>query len=149
MAAPALIVFRRCHTLAFRSDTTPNADRAFKTGVACAHLNRPHSASEILFSPTMVVIWVHESEDRKMDAKKTREFRLQLLSKQEKLIKSIGRCQNAEDEIGGVKTEDEGDLATISQERDILYSLHESVFMRLRFIQEPLHASASHALHFA
>ncbi len=75
-----------------------------------------------------------------MDAKKTREFRLQLLSEQEKLIKSMGRSRSAEDEIGGVKTEDEADLATISQEKGILYSLQESDFIRLRFIQEALHA---------
>lgn len=75
-----------------------------------------------------------------MDAKKTREFRRQLSTEQEKLTKSMSRSRIAEDEIGVEKTEDEGDLATISQEKDILYSLHESDFTRLRFIQEALNA---------
>ena len=75
-----------------------------------------------------------------MNAKKTTELRQRLLSEQEKLTKSIGRTRSAEDEIWAEKTEDEGDLATISQEKDILYSLHESGFSRLRFIQEALDA---------
>jgi len=75
-----------------------------------------------------------------MDAKKTREFRRRLSSEHEKLTKSMSRSRIAEDEIGVEKTEDEGDLATISQEKDILYSLHESDFTRLRFIQEALNA---------
>jgi hypothetical protein len=70
-----------------------------------------------------------------MDAKKTREFRRRLSSDQKSLIKSISRSRIAESEIGAVKTEDEGDLATISQEKDILSCLHESVFTRLRSSQ--------------
>jgi RNA polymerase-binding transcription factor len=35
-------------------------------------------------------------------------------------------------------TEDEYDLATISQNRELLYDLHESDFQRLRSIQEAL-----------
>jgi DnaK suppressor protein len=37
-------------------------------------------------------------------------------------------------------TEDEGDLATISHDRELLYNLHESDFQRLRFIKEALKA---------
>jgi DnaK suppressor protein len=75
-----------------------------------------------------------------MSTKKITELRQRLLTEQEKLTKSIGRPRSAEDEIWSEKTEDEGDLATISQEKDILYSLHESGFSRLRFIQEALEA---------
>ena len=75
-----------------------------------------------------------------MDTKKTKDFRQRLSAEHDKLVKSISRSRNAEDEIGNHKTEDEGDLATISQEKDILYSLHESDFSRLRFIQQALQA---------
>jgi RNA polymerase-binding protein DksA len=75
-----------------------------------------------------------------MSAKKITQLRQRLLTEQEKLTKSIGRTRNAEDEVWAEKTEDEGDLATISQEKDILSSLHESGFSRLRFIQEALDA---------
>jgi len=37
-------------------------------------------------------------------------------------------------------TEDEGDLATISHDKDLLYNLHEGGFARLRFIQEAMKA---------
>jgi DnaK suppressor protein len=75
-----------------------------------------------------------------MSAKKITELRQRLLSEQEKLTKSIGRTRSAESETWAEKTEDEGDLATISQEKDILSSLHQSGFSRLRFIQEALDA---------
>ena len=75
-----------------------------------------------------------------MEAKKIKEFMRRLSSEQEKLTRSIGRARSAENEIATVKTEDEGDLATLSQEKDILSSLHESAFTRLRFIQEALNA---------
>ena len=75
-----------------------------------------------------------------MEAKKIKEFRRRLSAEHESLVKSISRARSAESEIGAVKTEDEGDLATISQEKDILSCLHESVFTRLRFIQEALNA---------
>ena len=75
-----------------------------------------------------------------MEAKKIKEFRRRLSIEHENLIKSVGRSRSAESEIGAVKTEDEGDLATISQEKDILSCLNESVFTRLKFIQEALNA---------
>jgi len=75
-----------------------------------------------------------------MDARKTKDFLRRLLNEREKVIKSIERTRSAESEIGAQKTEDEGDLATISQEKDILLCLHESVFTRLRFIQQGLTA---------
>jgi DnaK suppressor protein len=89
----------------------------------------------------MGIIWVNQPEDPKtMSAKKITELRQRLLTEQAKLTKSVGRTRNAEDEIWAERTEDEGDLATISQEKDILSSLHESGFSRLRFIQEALEA---------
>lgn len=75
-----------------------------------------------------------------MDAKKIKVFRGHLSSEHDKLIQSISRARRAEEEVGMHKTEDEGDLATISQERDLLSFLHESVFTRLRFIREALDA---------
>jgi len=76
-----------------------------------------------------------------MDAKKIKEFRRRLTEEQDQLINSMSRSRSAADEIVGLqKTEDEGDLATISQEKEILSCLHESDFTRLRFIQKALNA---------
>jgi len=44
----------------------------------------------------------------------------------------------AEEEIKLENTEDEGDLATISHNKELLYNLHESDFQRLKSIQEAL-----------
>ena|SRR5712692_148355 len=75
-----------------------------------------------------------------MDAKKTRDIRQRLSREYENLIKSINRNRMAAEEIKLENTEDEGDLAAISHNKELLYSLHESDFMRLRFIQEALKA---------
>ena len=75
-----------------------------------------------------------------MDAKKIKATRRRLASEYENLIKSINRNRLAAEQIETEKTEDEGDLATISHDRDLLYHLHESDFQRLRFIQEALKA---------
>src|SRR5687767_11937796 len=100
----------------------------------CAILYRLQSAPEILSSPNMAVIWVNNLEDWGiMEAKKIKEFRRRLTNEHENLVKSVSRSRSAESEIGAVKTEDEGDLATISQEKDILSCLNESVFTRLKF----------------
>jgi DnaK suppressor protein len=89
----------------------------------------------------MAVLWVNESEEWEiMEVKKLKEFRRRLSDERDHLVKSISRSRNAESEIRAVKTEDEGDLATISQEKDILSCLNESVFTRLRFIEEGLNA---------
>jgi hypothetical protein len=74
-----------------------------------------------------------------MDAKKIKNIR-RLSSEHENLIKSINRSRLAAEEIKLENTEDEGDMATISHERDLLYNLHESDFARLRFIQEAMKA---------
>ena len=73
-----------------------------------------------------------------MDAKKTREIKQRLTTKYEELIKSINRNRLAAEQIKLDKTEDEGDLASISHDRDLLYHLHESDFQRIRLIQEAL-----------
>jgi DnaK suppressor protein len=75
-----------------------------------------------------------------MDAKKTKDTRRRLSSEYENLIKSINRNRTAAEEIKVENTEDEGDLATISHDRDLLYNLHEGDFARLRFIQEAIKA---------
>ena len=75
-----------------------------------------------------------------MDAKKIKDIRQRLLSEYDKLIKSTNRSRMAAEEIQLENTEDEGDLATISHDRDLLYNLHEGGFARLRFIQEALKA---------
>ena len=77
-----------------------------------------------------------------MDAKKTRDIRQRLSREYENLIKSINRNRMAAEEIKLENTEDEGDRATISHNKELLYNLHESDFMRLRFIQEALKALA-------
>ena len=68
------------------------------------------------------------------------DTRQRLSSEYENLIKSINRSQLAAKEIKIENTEDEGDLAMISHDRDILYNLREGGFARLRFIQEAIKA---------
>ncbi len=75
-----------------------------------------------------------------MDAKKIKDTRRRLSNEYENLIKSINRSRLAAEEIKLEHTEDEGDLATISHDRDILYNLHEGGFARLRFIQKAIKA---------
>src|SRR6266699_1397969 len=75
-----------------------------------------------------------------MDAKKIKDTRQRLSSEYENLTKSIDRRRLAAEEIKLDNTEDEGDLATISHDRDLLYNLHEGGFERLRFIQEAIKA---------
>src|SRR5881296_3489953 len=77
---------------------------------------------------------------RLMDAKKIKDIRRRLSSEYESLIKSINRSRLAAKEIKLENTEDEGDLATISHERDILYNLHESDYTRLRYIEDAMKA---------
>ena len=75
-----------------------------------------------------------------MHQKKIKDTRLRLSNEYENLIKSINRNRLAAEQIKLENTEDEGDLATISHDRELLYYLHESDFQRLRFIQERLKA---------
>ena len=73
-----------------------------------------------------------------MDAKKSSDIRQRLSREYENLIKSINRNRMAAEEIKLENTEDEADRATISHNKELLYNLHESDFMRLRVIQEAL-----------
>ena len=75
-----------------------------------------------------------------MDTKKLKDIRRRLSSEHELLIKSINRNRLAVEEIKLENTEDEGDLATISHDRDLLYNLHEGGFARLRFIEQGIKA---------
>jgi DnaK suppressor protein len=75
-----------------------------------------------------------------MDAKQMNETRRLLTLEAEKLIKSINRNRVAAEEITTENTEDEGDLATISHNKELLYNLHESDFARLKFIQGAIKA---------
>src|ERR1700751_1541863 len=73
-----------------------------------------------------------------MDQKKTKKFRQRLLEEYQKLIRSIKRNRLAEEEIKLENPEDEGDLAKIIHNKELLYNLHESDFQRLKSIQEAL-----------
>jgi hypothetical protein len=66
-----------------------------------------------------------------MDAKTIKDIRRRLSMEYENLIKSNNRKRLAAEEITVENTEDEGDLATISHDRDLLYNLHEGQFRAL------------------
>jgi DnaK suppressor protein len=92
----------------------------------------------ILPYPGCETMRVLEERGKQMDDKKTQKFRQRLLEEYQKLIRSINRNRLAEEEIKLENTEDEGDLATISHNKELLYNLHESDFQRLKSIQEAL-----------
>ena len=75
-----------------------------------------------------------------MDAIRIKNARRRLTSEYTSLRKSLERSQHAADEIKLEKTEDEGDLASISHDKDVLYSLHEGGFARLQSIQKAIEA---------
>ena len=75
-----------------------------------------------------------------MGARKIKDARRKLSGHYDNLIKSINRKRNAAEDIRLEKTEDESDLATISHDRDLLFTLHESDFARLRFIEQAMKA---------
>jgi DnaK suppressor protein len=75
-----------------------------------------------------------------MNSNKIKETRRRLASEHENLIKSINRSRLAAQEVKLEKTEDEGDLAMISHETDLIYNLHEGGFARLRSIQQAMQA---------
>ena len=75
-----------------------------------------------------------------MTAKRIKDSRRRLSSEYESLIKSINRSRLAAKEIKMDNTEDEGDLATISHDRELLYNLHESDYARLKYIENALKA---------
>ena len=67
-----------------------------------------------------------------MESKKISMFRRRLSSEHDKLVQLIIRARRAEEEVGMEKTEDEGDLATISQERDLLVLHSQGVRSAIR-----------------
>src|SRR5207247_1207919 len=76
----------------------------------------------------MALNCVGEPEDRRMDAKKTKDTRQRLSREYDNLIKSINRNRIAAQEIKVENTEHEGDLATTSHDKHLLYN-----FARRRF----------------
>jgi len=75
-----------------------------------------------------------------MDAKSISDSRQRLSGEYQSLVQMINRTRLAARELAVESTEDEYDLATISQNRDLLYDLHEGEFQRLRSIEEALKA---------
>lgn len=66
-----------------------------------------------------------------MEEKKLQKFRQRLEEENQKMIRSISRNRQAEEEIQVENTDDEGDLATISR------ALVNKVVFRGRFIGSP------------
>jgi DnaK suppressor protein len=75
-----------------------------------------------------------------MNAKNIRDFRQRLSDEYQNLVQAISLNRLAAKELAVESTEDELDLATISQNRELLYGLHENDFQRLRSIEEALKA---------
>src|SRR5882762_9413778 len=71
---------------------------------------------------------------------KDKYSRQRLLGEYRNLIHSVNRNRLAAEEIQLEKTEDEGDLATLHQNKELLYDLHENDFQRLKSIREALKA---------
>ena len=75
-----------------------------------------------------------------MNAKTVIGFQQRLSDEYQDLVQAISRSRLAAKELAVESTEDEFDLATISQNRELLYGLHENDFQRLRSIEEALKA---------
>ena len=73
-----------------------------------------------------------------MDATTIEDFRKRLLGEYQELVTSINRNRLAAQEITFENTEDEGDLATISHDKHLLYNLQENDFRRVALIKEAL-----------
>jgi RNA polymerase-binding transcription factor DksA len=86
----------------------------------------------------LVLVGREEPEDRTMDAKNIGNSRQRLSTEYQNLVQAINRTRLATKDLAIENTEDEYDLATISQNRELLYDLYESDLQRLRYIQEAL-----------
>jgi len=75
-----------------------------------------------------------------MDTKKLKEIRQRLSNECANLATSINRSRVAANEIKVENTEDEGDLATMSHDRELINNLREGDFSRLRLIQNAIKA---------
>jgi DnaK suppressor protein len=73
-----------------------------------------------------------------MDKRKIARLRKALTEEYENLVRSLNRSRQAEEEILLEKTEDEGDLALISHNKELLYNLAETDFRRLKAIQDAI-----------
>ncbi len=73
-----------------------------------------------------------------MDKRKLGRLQKALSEEYENLVRTLNRNREAEEEILVEKTEDEGDLALISHNKELLYNLHESDFRRLKAIEDAL-----------
>jgi DnaK suppressor protein len=73
-----------------------------------------------------------------MDKRKLQRLRKSMMEEYENLVRTMNRNRAAEEEILVEKTEDEGDLALISHNKELLYNLHESDFRRLKAIENAL-----------
>src|SRR5438477_11188460 len=75
-----------------------------------------------------------------MDAKQTEARRRDLAKAYKSLMESMNRNRVAADEIEYENTEDEGDLAAMSHNKELLYNLHEGDYARLKSIRQALNA---------
>jgi len=73
-----------------------------------------------------------------MDKRKLTRLRKVLAEEYENLMLSLNRNREAGEEILLEKTEDEGDLALISHNKELLYNLAETEFRRLKAIEDAL-----------
>ncbi len=73
-----------------------------------------------------------------MDKRKLQRIKEALTQEYDKLLESLNRNREADEEIKLDKTEDEGDLALISHNKELLYNLHETDFRRLKAIEDAL-----------
>ena len=73
-----------------------------------------------------------------MDKRKLHRLQKALSEEHEGLLRTLDRNRAAEEEILVEKTEDEGDLALISHNKELLYSLLETDFRRLQAIEDAL-----------
>jgi len=73
-----------------------------------------------------------------MDKRQLQRLKKTLTAEHEGLVRTMTRNRAAEAEILIEKTEDEGDLALISHNKELLYNLHESDFRRLKAIEDAL-----------
>ena len=73
-----------------------------------------------------------------MDKRKLGRLQKALSEEYENLVRTLNRNREAEEEILVEKTEDEGDLALISHNKELLYNLHETDFRRLKAIEDAL-----------
>lgn len=73
-----------------------------------------------------------------MDKRRLQKLRETLAEESRNLVNLLNRNRTAEEEIRVEKTEDEGDLALISHNKEILNNLHETDFRRLKDIEDAL-----------